>query len=34
MIDLLENDTYLVLRLIDIVRQKGSYKYALEVQPI
>ncbi len=31
MIELLEDSTYLALSLIDIVRQRGSYKYTLEV---
>ena len=34
MIELLEDGTYLALSLIDIVRQRSSYKYTLEVQPI
>ncbi len=34
MIELLEDGTYLALSLIDIVRQRGSYKYTLEVQLI
>jgi hypothetical protein len=34
MIELLEDGTYLALSLIDIVMQRGSYKYKLVVHLI